>query len=180
MSSSSFHLRPATLSDAPGIARVHVHSWAAAYADLMPPEAIASRPVELRIAQWSEWLENHEPGSIWVAEVQGAICGFVSGGPTRGEWQQKAPGEIYALYLMPDFFGLGLGRLLFEKMRAELSSRGFEQHWVWVLESNLKARAFYEKMGGLRAAQSEIQIGDPPLVFQEVAYLFSDNHSPCA
>ena len=173
MNTSSAFLRPATLADAPGIAQVHVDSWAAAYRELMPPEAIASRPVDVRIAQWSEWLEQHEPGSIWVAEVQGQVCGFVSGGPTRGEWQRQAPGEIYALYLMPGAFGQGLGRLLFEQMRTELAARGFERHWVWVLETNLKARAFYEKMGGVWAAQSEIQIGEPPLAFQEVAYLFS-------
>lgn len=165
-------VRPALLSDAEGIARTHIQSWQAAYAELMPAEVIAARSLEQRIAQWSQWMTERAPESIWVAVQDTQILGFVAGGPTRGVWAEACPREIYALYLHPHAFGQGLGQRLLRAMITHLKSQGYASQWVWVLTTNTKARKFYEKMGGVYQTTTTIQIGDPPVDFEEVAYRF--------
>jgi ribosomal protein S18 acetylase RimI-like enzyme len=173
-------VRPALLSDAEGIARTHIQSWQAAYAELMPAEVIASRSLEQRMAQWSQWMTEHKDKSIWVAELDHKIVGFVAGGATRGVWAAQCPGEIYALYLQPEVFGQGLGGCLLQAMITHLKAQGYASQWVWVLTTNTKARAFYEKMGGVYETTTLIQIGDPPVDFEEVAYRFNDKSEKAA
>lgn len=166
-------LRPGVLSDAEGIAKTHIQSWQAAYADIMPQEVIDARSLEQRTAQWGQWLKEKESKSIWVAEQDHEIQGFVAGGPTRGIWADQCPGEIYAIYLRPQVFGQGIGTRLFKKIRTHLETEGYASQWVWVLTSNTKARRFYEKMGGVYQTTTSIDIGDPPHRFEEVAYRFN-------
>ncbi len=173
---STFTLRRAKIEDAGAIGAVHVASWATAYADLMPAHVIASKPLALRIRQWGEWLENNAANAareIWVAETvtpTPEVMGFVCGGSTRDACRTHYSGEIYALYLRPEAFGKGMGKALFQQMRQRLMAQGHQDHMVWVMEKNQRARRFYEKQGGLLFASKTIPMGNPPTEIAEVAY----------
>ena len=130
---SPYQVRPAVFRDAQGIAHVHIQSWQAAYAELMPAEVIAARSLAQRTAQWQQWMSERPHESIWVTTQEDRILGFVAGGPTRGTWAAWCPGEIYALYLDPSVFGQGLGARLLQQMIEHLKSQGYASQWVWVL-----------------------------------------------
>ena len=77
------------------------------------------------------------------------VVGFAMSGPGRDE---SAPppdgaGEIYAIYVLPDVIGRGLGRSLFTVATGELLARGYDPIVVWVFEDNPRARRFYEAAG---------------------------------
>jgi ribosomal protein S18 acetylase RimI-like enzyme len=55
--------------------------------------------------------------------------------------------ELYAIYLDPEQLGTGLGRRLFEHAVEDLRSRRFDTVTLWVLETNERARRFYEVAG---------------------------------
>ena len=51
---SSYSVRPAIARDAKSIAEIHVATWQAVYADLMPADYLASINVEKRFAFWRD------------------------------------------------------------------------------------------------------------------------------
>ncbi len=166
-------IRPAVPADAAGIAKVHVDSWRSTYKGLVSDELLASLSYERRAQGWKEILENPQSsGFVYVAENKpGEIVGFVSAGPCQAD-EPEFKGEVYAIYLLESFQGLGLGRKLMEAAIVELSSRGISSMLLWVLKDNLSSRRFYEALGGRYVKEKPITIGKQTLT--EVAYGWKD------
>jgi GNAT superfamily N-acetyltransferase len=76
------------------------------------------------------------------------LDGFAAVGPTRDEDQNpERVGEVRAIYVLPDAWGTGLGRQLMAAALERLAAEGFAQATLWVLDSNARARRFYEAGG---------------------------------
>lgn len=128
-------VRAATVADAPAIGEIHVASWRAAYAGLLPDGFLARLSAEARAASWARRIGDPDiPGRVLVVEEGGAVAGFAAFGP----------GQLYALYLLPEFWGRGLGRLLHDRVVEELSG---DSAVLWVLATNERAKAFYVRQG---------------------------------
>ena len=140
-------IRRATAADAAAIARIQVHGHEWAYRDLLPPHPL---PTDERIAErtraWPSQLAADSSRRSFVAERDGAAIGFVTCGPAADPTLADC-GEVFALYLEPAVVGSGVGRALFEHAVADLQARGFDIAVLWVLESNERARRFYERAG---------------------------------
>ncbi|HEX2404074.1 MAG TPA: GNAT family N-acetyltransferase [Acidimicrobiia bacterium] len=129
-------------SDAPGVARVHVASWQRAYPGLINQAFLDSMDVASRTESWRRILRQTR-GRVLVAEDDGVIDGFCAVGPsTEEDW-----GEVYAIYLDPDRWGQGVGRALLAAGERALLDDGQWQALLWVLDRNVRARAFYERQG---------------------------------
>lgn len=148
-------LRKAEPADAAAIARVHVESWRTTYAGVVPAEYLASLKEAERTLQWQKWLSGEI--SAHVAELNGRVAGFVAGGALR-ETLGDYRAEMYAIYLLKDAQGKGIGRELVSVLAASLRAKGFTNMLVWVLEQN-PAVGFYEKLGGRRLGSKQIEIG---------------------
>ncbi|MGI8772220.1 MAG: GNAT family N-acetyltransferase [Acidobacteriaceae bacterium] len=94
---------------------------------------------------------------MYVADVDGEIVGFVSGGGIR-EPLQDYDAELFAIYLLQEAQGRGLGTALLKKLAHSLGVQGFKSMAVWVLESNL-SNYFYQKSGALPVLSKEREIG---------------------
>jgi GNAT superfamily N-acetyltransferase len=55
--------------------------------------------------------------------------------------------EVYAIYVLPDFWREGAGRALLATAVDHWQARGATTLVLWVLEANARGRAFYEAMG---------------------------------
>jgi GNAT superfamily N-acetyltransferase len=88
------------------------------------------------------------PDSVFlvVEDESREVLGFVYGGPAREAAYGRA-GELYAMYLLKQFHGRGIGRALFEAFREELRGAGMGDFYSMVLQGN-PSRGFYLKMGG--------------------------------
>ena len=140
-------LREATPLDAEGIARVHIDTWQATYPGLLPDSYLTRFSLQARSAFWRESIGSNSAGTVLVLEAPGrAIVGFGSCGPSRIP-QPPYDGEIYTLYLTPDWQGRGLGRLLLAGLFEELAAAALTSAYLWVLAAN-PTRFFYERMGG--------------------------------
>jgi ribosomal protein S18 acetylase RimI-like enzyme len=144
------NVRPAVASDGDAIGRVQVETWRAAYAGLLPDEAIAGFDVQARQQQWRDGLAREQrPGSAtFVAELDGAVVGFASVGTSRDEGVE-GEGELYAIYLQPACWGRGIGCALLERAEESMRASGFEQAILWVLAGNERGERFY-RAGGWR------------------------------
>lgn len=162
------HVREAQVGDALGIATVHVRSWQTTYPGIMPDEFLSSLSIEKRAAYWERGLENPiEGGFTLVAEENGTIIGFAGGGPERsGDPEHR--GELYAVYLLEEHQGRGLGRMLFLEVARRLKLHGFRKMLLWVARENLPSVAFYERMGGVALREKSEEMSGKTLV--EVAY----------
>ncbi len=166
-------IREASLSDVTGVARVHVDTWRSAYRGLMSEAFLAAMSYADRERIWTQNLSNSARQSfLFVAEApSGQIVGFASGGPERTH-RQDYPGELYALYVLQEYQGQGIGRALMAVASGKLLERGLESMLIWVLAGNQPARRFYEALGGVPAGEQPIEIGGARLV--EVAYGWRD------
>ena len=166
------HIRTATVQDAAAIAQVHVESWRTTYTGIVPDEFLAQLSAEQREQFWRQVLQD--PGSqtvVYVAEMASrGVIGFASGGPERSG-DPVYPGELYAIYLLAQHQGRGIGRQLAMALVNRLTQNGITALLLWALADN-PARKFYERLGGQPVYEKAVTIGGVPLV--EVAYGWRD------
>jgi GNAT superfamily N-acetyltransferase len=161
-------VRAAKERDASEIARVHVQSWLTTYSGIVPDDYLASLNEAERVLSWRDWLTRDI--QIFVAEQDGEVVGFVSGGRIREPLQGYAA-ELFAIYLLDRAQGRGLGTALLRKLAESLGTKGFKGMTAWVLERN-PAIHFYEKSGAAPVNAKEIEIGG--VLLQEVAFAWPD------
>ncbi len=143
-------IRPAVPEDAPGIARVHVGSWRAAYRGIVPQAHLDNLDVGEREQQWSQRLAGAEsPRHVLVATDDGEVVGFASAGPTRDDDAAPGTAEVYAIYLDPDWWGRRVGTLLLAAITDRLANLdpAPPRVTIWALRDNERARRLYESAG---------------------------------
>ena len=164
-------LREATALDAEAIARIHVETWRAAYAGLLPEKYLVQLSVEARSTSWRESIGKKAAGTVLVTENEaGELVGFGSCGPNRIP-QPPFEGEVYTLYVSPDWQNLGLGRVLLRGLFEELAAAGMTSAFLWVLADN-PSRFFYEALGGQPVGQRWENFAGTRL--EETAYGWTD------
>lgn len=137
-------VRPATVDDADAMGQVHVLAWPAAYVGLMPRDYLDRLDAGQRAEMWRRTLSQpRDPAANLVAAVDGEVVGFASFGP-EGFDQQAGDGELYAINVRPDRWGVGAGRALLAAVHAGL---GYRSAVLWVAPANQRARAVYERYG---------------------------------
>jgi len=144
-------VRPARVEDAAKIAAVHVASWQQGYRGLIPQAYLDG----LDPAVWTtrrihrlQQLDWSREGCFVVADDNGELSGFTHVGPSRDDDTDPAlVGEIYAIYLAPPAWGKGLGRELMTAGLAQLADWGHSEATLWVLNTNERARRFYQASG---------------------------------
>ncbi len=144
-------IRPAQTKDADAIARVYVETWRNTYAGLLPNRVLVKMSLERQCASWSPTLATDQ--RVLVVEHSEDIVGFGSCGRNRLR-RLDYTGEIYTLYVLPDFHGRGLGRQLLEGLFDSLIGQDHDSTLLWVLATN-PSRFFYEAMGGRRIAERD-------------------------
>ena len=65
----------------------------------------------------------------------------------EGNHARPGVGELTSIYLAPEVWGRGGGRLLMERVCEQLGHDEFLSVTLWVLETNDRARSFYEVLG---------------------------------
>lgn len=163
-----FTVRPATERDASAIAHVHVQTWLTTYAGIVPQDYLSSLNEVERVPLWREWLSRDL--QVYVAESDGEIVGFVSGGRIR-EPLQDYDAELFAIYLLQHAQRTGMGTALLRRLARSLNAEGFKSMIAWCLRNNPSV-GFYEKAGALPIASKEVEIGGALLA--ELAFAWPD------
>lgn len=122
-------------------------TWQTAYAGIFPDDFLSGMSVERRAEAWNRILDEAPDGAgLHVAEAGGQVVGFGHGGPGR-DTDAGPAAEVYAVYVLPQYWGTGIGQALLDALVAELAAGGAPEATLWVLEPNQRARAFYERGG---------------------------------
>lgn len=158
-------IRVARVGDAAAIAPVYVESWRNAYAGLMPNAILTGMSLSKQRRRWVSQIASGDTVMVADHPTHG-IVGVGSCGLCR-DARFAGYGEVYTLYLLPDWQDLGHGRELLAAMLRAMRSAGFDAAVLWVLARN-PSRFFYEAMGGERVAEREEQLWGTTL--PEIAY----------
>lgn len=166
-------LRAATPADAKAVARIHVESWRTTYPGMIPDRYLAGMRVDDYAERWRRTLVDPAHRSlVFIAEEAGLPVGFASGGRDR-DAERREVGELYAIYLLRSAQGRGHGRRLLLAVAEALAERGLTTMVVWVLRDNARARAFYERMGGVYQRERLLDFAAGFSVM-EVSYRWAD------
>lgn len=160
-------IRDATPEDAAALARVFAASWSGAYVGLIPDIDIRKMIAARQEPYWRKFL-SHSDGLL-VIEAGDTIAGYVTLGParTKGDFE----GEIYELYIAPDYQGIGLGERLFDAARTRLEHNGKRGLIVWALSDNTGAQLFYKARGG--EAKGEVRQKFTGKTLSKTAFAFA-------
>jgi L-amino acid N-acyltransferase YncA len=162
-------IRRAATADAPAIASIHVRAWQAAYRGHLPDAFLDRLSAERGEPGWESAIADPEQ-RVWVAERGGRMIGFASTAPSRDQDAPPGTGELLTIYLEPDVVGTGVGRELFAHAVDDLRARGYRRAGLWVLESNVRTRRFYEAAGWRPDGAAKVEpAGDVQL--REVRYV---------
>ncbi|MGH2759413.1 MAG: GNAT family N-acetyltransferase [Actinomycetota bacterium] len=140
-------VRVAVPEDADDIAIVHIESWQVGYRGLIPDDYLDSLSIDKRQHVWRQWLRvEGRDETNWVAERDGRVIGFAGAGASRDDDALSGTGEVFAIYVHGDHWGSGAGAGLMNAATGYLRER-FVRGTLWVLDTNERARRFYERGG---------------------------------
>jgi ribosomal protein S18 acetylase RimI-like enzyme len=156
MSTVLIEIRRATSRDATDVAEAHDEAWRMAYRGIIPGTEL-EKLINRRGPAW--WESAIRKGSrIALLQFGDKIAGYANYGRNRAR-SLYYDGEIYELYLRPEFQGLGFGRRLFTAAKRDLAQSGLKSMVVWALSDNDPATEFYRALGGRMVARSSEKFG---------------------
>jgi GNAT superfamily N-acetyltransferase len=166
-------IRAARAADAAVIATIRAQSWQAAYQGLIPAPQLARATGPGSVLRHSEAIRRE----LWTGMVIAAagtggadsgatVIGFASFGPERGPDGQRGPApgpgheraraELYAIYVIPEYWSTGAGRALMDAALRRAATVGYGSVSLWVLRDNRRARRFYERAGFTLTGDSDV------------------------
>ena len=138
-------LRRASVADAEQIARLHIDSWRRTYVREMPGTFLDGLDIVERTAKWRRRLE--EGIKVVLAEDAAQLTGYVSCGLSSDAPEESKVWEIYNLHVISSRQRQRIGSTLFAAAVALGREEGARELVLWVVDTNLNARSFYEGKG---------------------------------
>ena len=138
--------RTATAADALAVAQVHVESWRKSFAGIVPQEFMDNLTVEKREQAFSQRFDEADYKMFVAETAPDGIIGFADFGKAR-ESGFGFEAELYAIYLLAEFQGKGIGENLFRLCQKAMIDEKINSMYLMALAVS-PYKSFYEKMGG--------------------------------
>jgi ribosomal protein S18 acetylase RimI-like enzyme len=140
--------------DAAAVAELHADSWRRHYRGAYSDPFLDGDVLADRLALWTDRLREPDPRSCTILAEDGALVGFANTvlgeHPTWGALLDN-------LHVAAGHQRRGIGRrLLALTARAVIERREGTGLYLWVLEQNVAAQAFYEACGGRSVGRAPV------------------------
>jgi GNAT superfamily N-acetyltransferase len=147
-------LRLATSADARPLAELHAESWRRHYRGAYSDAFLDGEVAVDRLAVWSERLRQRDPHRCTIVAEDDRIVGFAN---TIFEDDPAWGALLENLHVADSHQRRGIGaRLLAMTARAVVARPRRSGLYVWVLEQNVGAQAFYGALGGTRVGREPV------------------------
>lgn len=163
-------IRPASPTDVDAIAALHAESWRRSYRGVYRDAYLDGDVFADRLRVWSDRFRDPDPKAVTlVAEVDGDLAGFAH---TILDTDPVWGALLDNLHVAAPFQRHGFGRLLMaESAVAVLGAASRPRLFLWVLEQNVAAQAFYRRLGGVVAGSERVEApGGGPVVGLRVVW----------
>lgn len=148
-------IRRAEKKDASRLAEILIFSKRAAYRSIFQNDAVSFQ--EMRVLDTALYYRD-APDALYDVYVydDGVVKGMMRW--DRGDSGQRQR-QLKELYVDPFFQRQGIGGAFISSFTANAEQAGMKSVFLWVLEENKNARAFYEKFGFAPNGEKEPQPG---------------------
>lgn len=156
-------IRSALSDDAGPLSSVHTRTWQIAYRGLLPDQVLDDLDTGQRADGWREILATRDGPSVLLAvsdatQAAGTVVGFIAVGASRDDDAGERRGEVHAIYVDPDHWAVGIGTDLLAAGTDQLRQRGCTTATLWVLSTNTRTRAFYERHGWRTDGHTKVEV----------------------
>ncbi|WLR42417.1 GNAT family N-acetyltransferase [Bacillus carboniphilus] len=110
-------------------------------------------------------IQRMERSHLYIAEIDQKIIGFANFSPVK----EKGVVELFAIYLLPDFQGLGVGTALLDEGIKRLN--GVKKIYINVEKDNQKGKNFYLSKGFKLVEEFDDPIDDYVLQTERMALI---------
>ena len=135
--------REARVEDAAGIANVEVVSQQSAYHAFLPAAHLDSMSISDQAQRWQSALQSDDQDRTVVAVYNEEVIGFVRAGKSK----EAGVGGITHLFVLPEYWGTGVGQVLMSKATGIMQDFGSVSAKLYVYRDNARGRRFYERLG---------------------------------
>ncbi|MCP4305969.1 MAG: GNAT family N-acetyltransferase [bacterium] len=137
-------IRTVTVAEIPDVASVQLRSALSAFAGIFPASLPKPTQEELE-GEWGDLIAEANR-SVLAASVDGEFVAAVAFGPDD-DVDKGTDCILLKLYVVPDWFGRGIGSLLYDRVIDTFHKEGYRKARLWVLVDNTWARRMYERRG---------------------------------
>jgi GNAT superfamily N-acetyltransferase len=148
-------IRKATAADMPIVTELAELIWPQTYSEYIS-EAQLRYMLNLMYNQEELLSQYHKGFTFFIASAQGKDVGFACASPLD---EQNHIYKLHKLYVLPSTQGMGIGKLLIDKVVDLVAAEGGKFLQLNVNRKN-KATNFYLKMGFIIKKTVDINIGD--------------------
>lgn len=146
--------------DAEAIGRVRVSAWRAAYRQFMSDDFLSALDPANNVDELKERLSNQGSDfTVFVAEEDQSVVAFAITGKPRYRASDRTM-ELWAVNVLPEYWRMGIGSALVERVARHAVESGFERLELWCLKGNHPAQEAYQKLGfvesGLERSSSQL------------------------
>lgn len=156
-------IRRATIYDFVILGKIHYESWQSAYKGIVPDTKLQKMSPEKSEKIFLNQIEKGL-GETVIIYKESQAAGFITIGKCRDEDKDNKSGEIWGIYLLPSFWRQSIGTELINWGINELRNKGYSSVYLWVLEENLNACRFYERLGFVHDGKTKEINLDKPLI----------------
>ncbi|WP_442602210.1 GNAT family N-acetyltransferase [Paenibacillus sp. KN14-4R] len=137
---SELTMRDARIEDLPAIIEI--------YNSTIPSRMVTADTEPVTVESRMPWFHAHTPGTrpLWVGEINGEICGWVSFQSFYGRPAYLGTVEI-SVYVSERFRGQGLGQRLLEKAMDDCSTLQVHTILGFIFGHNEPSLKLFEKYG---------------------------------
>jgi ribosomal protein S18 acetylase RimI-like enzyme len=138
-------IRLMQITDVPRVAEIHVFGWRSAYRGIVSDEFLFNKMiVSQRMISFENAVNNHTEENYVFDD--GIIKAILTIGACR-DTDKMNSFELWGIYVEPFMKRQGIGNKMVNHCEKKAIERGFNEVCLWVLEKNVNARLFYEKLG---------------------------------
>lgn len=140
--------RDASAEDAGLISHIFATSWRKTYNGLIAEDYLRRLPNDYWVPSVRAWLSSGQVYGLIILEDGRPVGCSLYG---RGRDERFADwGEIISLYILPDVIRRGVGTALLKETLRLLREDGYVHTYLWAIEGNAMADAFYRKHGFIK------------------------------
>jgi GNAT superfamily N-acetyltransferase len=137
--------RPAGAEDAASVAWLHAESWRRHYRGAYSDAFLDGDVLADRVALWSRLLREGDAGRHTVLAEEPGLVGFAH---VVFDEDRRWGALLENLHVARGHQRLGVGSRLLALSAAAVAAHGGRGLYLWVLEQNRDAQAFYTSRGG--------------------------------
>lgn len=150
------YIRYANKDDADTLALINSKSAQVGFSGIIPDDFLKEKFSYERLKErFSKELDDGITSSSIIYQDNSPL-GMMTFGKDDYKQRDNLEIDLWRLYVLPEYWGKSIAIKLIDWGIKELKRNGYTKLSLWVVEENIRARKFYEKVGFIHSEETRI------------------------